>query len=409
VNHIPTAIEVNPVTGYKGDLVNLIATLTDTHNNIPIPGKTVQFSVDGTVVGSAVTNALGVATLPYTFTQNAGIYTILAEFAQDAAYAASSNTNTLTVNHIPTAIVVNPVTGYKGDLVNLIATLTDTHNNIPIPGKTVQFSVNGTVVGSAVTNALGVATRPYTITQNFGVYTILARFVQDSVYAASTDTSTLTVLDATPPVVTAIDPVNNAVNVSLNKVIRITFSEPILAGTTYNNITVRNVNTGTLVNIAKSISGSVLTITRTGSSYPSGNMFLVTLPVNSIANMNNTGLNPAFTTSFSIKSVNPLRVISTNPVNGAVNVPVNKVITINFNLPIQAGTTYNSTTVKNITTGNLAIIGRSISGSVLNITHAAPFTRANRYIITLPVNSVADMNRTGLNPAQTSSFTVSTV
>ena len=91
----------------------------------------------------------------------------------------STNTNTLTVNHTPTTITVNPVSGSKGDIVNLIATLTDTHNNVPIAGKSIQFSVNGNIVGTATTNTHGIATHTYTITQNPGTYTILAEFLQD--------------------------------------------------------------------------------------------------------------------------------------------------------------------------------------------------------------------------------------
>lgn len=194
VNHIPTAIVVNPVTGHKGDSVNLIATLTDTHNNVPLAGKTVNFTVNGHSVGTATTNASGVATLAYTILEDAGSYTILAEFVQDTVYAGSSNTTTLTVNHIPTAVAVNPVTGHHGDLVNLVATLTDTHNNLPVSGKIVNFTVNGVSAGSAITDASGVATLfNYLITQNVGSYTILAEFVQDTVYAGSSNTSTLTV------------------------------------------------------------------------------------------------------------------------------------------------------------------------------------------------------------------------
>ena len=115
---------------------------------MPVSGKTIQFSVGGTPVGQAITNASGIASFLYTITQNSDTYTILAEFLQDTTYAATSNTNNLAVGHTPTALVVKSVTGYKGDKVNLIATLTDTHSNMPVSGKTIQFSVDGTPVGT---------------------------------------------------------------------------------------------------------------------------------------------------------------------------------------------------------------------------------------------------------------------
>ena len=69
-----------------------------------------------------------------------------------------NGTTTLNVPRTPTALVVNPASGFKGDIVNLVATLTDIHNNIPLAGQNIQFSVNGNIVGTALTNALGIAT-----------------------------------------------------------------------------------------------------------------------------------------------------------------------------------------------------------------------------------------------------------
>ena len=206
VGHTPTSLVVNPVNGYKGDKVDLIATLTDTHSNVPLSGKTIQFSVDGTPVGTAVTDASGIASFLYTIVKNSDTYTILAEFLQDVSYAGTSQTNNLHVLYTPTALVVNPVNGFKGDKVNLIATLTDTHSNVPVSGKTIQFSVGGTPVGTAVTNASGIASFLYTITQNSDTYTILAEFLQDEAYAASSNTNNLLV--GHTPTALVVNPVN---------------------------------------------------------------------------------------------------------------------------------------------------------------------------------------------------------
>ena len=160
-NFVPTSIVVNPSNGFSGDNVNLVATLKDT-NNLPLSGKTIQFSVDGNIVGQSITEASGTAAYVYTIIQNSGTYTVLAEFLQDDIYASSNNTNNLVVNHTPTALVVNPVGGFKGDNVNLIATLTDTHSNLPLIGKTIQFSVDGNIIGHAVTDTSGTAAYVYT-------------------------------------------------------------------------------------------------------------------------------------------------------------------------------------------------------------------------------------------------------
>ncbi|MCX6360817.1 MAG: SBBP repeat-containing protein [Armatimonadetes bacterium] len=63
---------------------------------IPLAGKPISFRVQGTLVDAANTAADGKATLPYT-PATTGALTQSMAFAGDAAYAASSNTGTLTV------------------------------------------------------------------------------------------------------------------------------------------------------------------------------------------------------------------------------------------------------------------------------------------------------------------------
>lgn len=60
------------------------------------------------------------------------------------------------------------------------------------------------------------------------------------------------------PSVATIDPANNAVNVALNKVIKVTFTEPVKAGSMF--IELKKISSGALIPITKSISGNVLTI-----------------------------------------------------------------------------------------------------------------------------------------------------
>ena len=66
-------------------------------------GKTITFALNGTSVGSATTNASGVATLASTSSLagiNAGSYPagVSASFTQDATYAGQTASNSLTVS-----------------------------------------------------------------------------------------------------------------------------------------------------------------------------------------------------------------------------------------------------------------------------------------------------------------------
>ena len=72
---------------------------------------------------------------------------LIATFAGDSTYATSMGSNNLTVGLLPTSVVVSPVSGDNGDKVTLTATLTDTHNSVPVANELVNFTVNGVSCG----------------------------------------------------------------------------------------------------------------------------------------------------------------------------------------------------------------------------------------------------------------------
>ncbi len=384
----PTAITVtaNPATAYKGNIINLIATLTDAINGLPLQGKTIQFSIAGNLLpATATTDLNGIATLAYTITQNYGTYTILANFLGDTTYAATSNTTNLNVPITPTAITVNPSTGYKGSLIYLIATLTDTAHSIGIQGKNIQFSINGNI-GTATTNAQGIATLAYTITQNYGTYTILANFLGDTTYAAANNYNILNVLYVAPPVVTSTSPANNAVNVALNKVIQINFNKAIKYGT---NPWFELTNSWGAKPFTTTISGNTLYIT-TKTLMAIGTQYTVIIHSNSITDSTGTsGLAAPYLFRFTTTS--PPIVTSTSPVNNAVNVAINKVIQINFNKAIKYGTNpwielTNSWGAKPFT--------MAISGNTLYIATKTLMARGTQYTVILHSNSITDLTGT---------------
>ena len=138
---IQTAITVTPTTGYKGIPANLIATLRDTKNNLSLAGKTIRFSVNGTFLGTALTNSGGVATLPYIVLENIGVYPILAEFIQDATYAANNGTANLTVaTNIADVEVTNTVSNSTPNYNDIITFTVTVTNNGPCTAQNVSVS-----------------------------------------------------------------------------------------------------------------------------------------------------------------------------------------------------------------------------------------------------------------------------
>jgi hypothetical protein len=70
-------------------------------------------------------------------------------------------------------------------------------------------------------------------------------------------------IDKVSPKVMSSSPANNASGVSLTVPITIKFSKNIIAGANYSKIYIKNINTGIIVSITKSISGNTLTIKMT--------------------------------------------------------------------------------------------------------------------------------------------------
>nr|WP_319372726.1 Ig-like domain repeat protein [uncultured Methanobacterium sp.] len=190
-----TGLSVPAVTGYYGDNVTLTATLVDAYNQ-PISDKNVTFFVGNTLVGSAMTNPTGQATLTYNMLLNPGTYDIKAQFYASSGYRQSSNTGYLNVLINPTTITVDNITGFYGDYTNLTATLIDVIGN-PVSNKTINFSLNNVSVGSAVTGANGVATLKYLLNSTPGAYAIVALFGGNENYVAIEGQGVLNILNRT--------------------------------------------------------------------------------------------------------------------------------------------------------------------------------------------------------------------
>ncbi len=101
----------------------------------------------------------------------------------------------------------------------------------------------------------------------------------------------------------------------------------------------------------------------------------------------------------------PITVTNSDPINGAINVAANKVITLTFNVPIKAGSAYNNIKMINVNDNSDKPITKSISGNILTITATYNWLQKATYQLTLPINSICDISGNGLESAITTSFT----
>ncbi|MBC6610420.1 T9SS type A sorting domain-containing protein [Hymenobacter sp. BT507] len=105
-----TALTVSAASGTYGGTTTLVATLTA--NNTGVSGKQISFKLNNSSVGTATTDATGVATLPNIsiagINASSTAYTgyVAASFAAESGYATSSGTGNLTVSKANQTITV---------------------------------------------------------------------------------------------------------------------------------------------------------------------------------------------------------------------------------------------------------------------------------------------------------------
>ena len=177
---------VNP-SAY-GQSVTFTATVTGTGAT-----GTVTFQDGGATLGST-TLSNGTATYT-TSTLSVGSHTITAIYSGDTNFAGStSSALTQTVTKASTVSIASVSSKYGGK-VKLSATLTS--GGSPLSGKTITFTINGAVMGSASTNKSGVATLTGVSLAGIsaGTYSgaITASFAGDTNYGASSGSADLTI------------------------------------------------------------------------------------------------------------------------------------------------------------------------------------------------------------------------
>ncbi len=98
---VGTSMTFTNLTGKTGQTLHLVGRLRQNASRSTLAGKTLTFSVDGTVVGTGRTDANGFAVdyyrVPASLTP--GTHGVTASFAGDSAYAASSSSGSLTITH----------------------------------------------------------------------------------------------------------------------------------------------------------------------------------------------------------------------------------------------------------------------------------------------------------------------
>ncbi len=194
-----TSLYVPDKTGTIGEATELRGFLKRLTDNAWLVGKTVTFKVQGTQVGTAVTDVNGKAELLWTITNGPASRTLQGIFSGDVDYNPSTGNATLTAQTHATKMYGvdrdGNITAYR-----IFKAWLYRMDSTPVIGKLIRFKLDGTLVGSATTVTGGRAQVGYTIADGAGagVRTILAEWTGDGGYLPSSCTNKLTVYKAAP-------------------------------------------------------------------------------------------------------------------------------------------------------------------------------------------------------------------
>lgn len=185
-------------SGVRGQSVTLYAYAWRKYDGAMLAGKTVRFEVDGATVGSGVSDSGGYAQCVYAVPAGASIGThpMRAVFDGDGQYDPTFSASSLTVTARDdiTWFVAN-VTAAKGATATLYAYVKNKSTGALLSGKSITFKIDGSDVGSAISNSTGYAAVRFTVPGSMasGAHTILAAFAGDTAYNPSSKSATLNV------------------------------------------------------------------------------------------------------------------------------------------------------------------------------------------------------------------------
>ena len=177
-SHATTLAYTGPQAADFSSTSTLTASLEDEFGT-PINNAPVVFSVDGSPVGTTMTNASGHASLNYVVTQTAGNHTVSASYAGSALFDADAS-GSLPFVVSPMASQITYTGGLKGapnKATSVSAKVVDALGR-PLAGYVVTFVI-GSQTTTATTNASGVAATTIVLTQKPGFYPLTASWPGD--------------------------------------------------------------------------------------------------------------------------------------------------------------------------------------------------------------------------------------
>ncbi len=219
--------------------------------------------------------------------------------------------------------------------------------------------------------------------------------------------------DTVPPSVSTTDPANGTKGISADKTVTVSFSEAVTAGSSYNNIAIKDAS-GKSVNMTKSINGNALVLNPV-NNLKNGVIYKVTIPAKAVKDLTNNSLKASYSFSFTTQISNPIppdtvppSISTTDPANGTKGISADKTVTVSFSEAVTAGIRYNNIAIKDAS-GKSVNMTKSINGNTLVLNPVNNLNSGVTYKVTIPAKAVKDLSNNSLNAAYSFSFTTNTV
>ncbi len=388
----PLVVSTDPANGATSVALNKVITVTFNEAMNPATITTSSITLTGATPVTGVVTYNGVTA---TFTPTSPLAINTTYTGRVTTAVKDVNGNALQTDYVwtfstgstlsPVVIATDPANNATG--VPLNKTITATFN---MPMDPLTINATTFTLKQGATTIAGVITYSGTTAS----FTPVTPLTLNTVYTATITTGakntvgtalasnyvwSFTTGSVTAPTVISTDPANNATSVVLNKIITATFSEAMDPLTI--NATSFTVMQGTTV-----IAGTVSYSGTTASFRPTVNLLPGTVYTATITtgakNVAGTPLANNYVWSFTTGTAVSPAVISTDPVNNATGVALNKIVTATFNMAMDP-LTINATTFT-IKQGATAVLGVvSYSGSTASFTPAVAFTINTVYTATI--------------------------
>ena len=374
----PVVISTDPANNATGVPLNKTVTATFNMAMNPLTINTTTFKLmQGTTAVAGIV----------TYSGNTASFTPAAPLTLNTLYTATITTgakNTvgtaLANNYVwtfttgtvtaPTVISTDPANNATGVVLNKVISATFSEIMDPLTINATSFTLmqGSTVIAGTIS---------YTGTTAY--FTPAVNLLPGTIYTATITTGaknpagtplannyvwTFTTGSAVAPMVISTDPANNATGVALNKIVTATFNmsmDPLTINAT--TFTIKQGTTAVLGTVT--YSGSTASFTPT-VPFATNTVYTATITTGA-KNLAGTPLANNYVWSFTTGTNIAPTVISTDPASNAVNVPLSKVITATFSMPMDPLTI-------NFTTFTLTRAGIPVAGTVTYSGSTASFT-----------------------------------